>query len=54
MLADGRGADLLAHAAELALKVYPLVKFCDDQFTAVERIRLELAATQKLTTLKDI
>ena len=32
--------------------VYPLVKFCDDLFTAAERSRIELAATQKLATLK--
>ncbi len=53
MLAEGREAELRAHASELALKIYPLVKFCDDQFTAAERARIELAATQKLTTLKE-
>ena len=53
MLADGREEELRAHASELALKIYPLVKFCDDQFTAAERARIEMAATQKLTTLKE-
>jgi len=53
MLADGREAELRVHASELALKIYPLVKFCDDQFTAAERERVELAATQKLATLKE-
>jgi diguanylate cyclase (GGDEF)-like protein len=53
MLADGREAELRVHASELALKIYPLVKFCDDQFTAAERERIELAATQKLATLKE-
>jgi hypothetical protein len=35
------------------VKIFPLVKFCDDQFTAAERARIELAATQKLSTLKE-
>jgi len=53
MLAEGRDEELRAHASELALKIFPLVKFCDDQFTAAERARIELAATQKLSTLKE-
>jgi len=53
MLAAGREAELRAHAAELALKIFPLVKFCDDQFSAAERERIELAATQKLAVLWD-
>ena len=52
LLAQGRGEELRAHASELAAMVYPLVKFCDDLFTAAERSRIELAATQKLATLK--
>lgn len=52
MLADGRGAELRAHVSELALKIFPLVKFCDEQFSVAERSRLELAATQKLSILQ--
>ncbi len=52
LLATGRGAELQAFASELALRIYPLVKFCDDQFSVAERSRIEMAATQKLATLK--
>ncbi len=52
LLAAGRGAELHAFASELALRIYPLVKFCDDQFSVAERSRIEMAATQKLATLK--
>ena len=52
LLAAGRGAELQAFASELALRIYPLVKFCDDQFSVADRKRLEMAATQKLATLK--
>ena len=52
LLAAGRGAELLPFAAELALRIYSLVKFCDDQFSVAERNRIEMAATQKLATLK--
>ena len=52
LLAAGRGAELRAFAPELALKIYPLVKFCDDQFTVAERAKIEMAVTQKLATLE--
>ncbi|MBL8385096.1 MAG: response regulator [Burkholderiales bacterium] len=54
LLAAGQGGELRAHVAELALRIFPLVKFCDDQFTAAERERVELAITQRLSTLKEI
>ena len=54
LLAAGRGAELLPFAAELALRIYSLVKFCDDQFSVAERNRIEMAATQKLATLKAV
>ena len=52
MLAAGRGAELDSFVHELALKVYPLVKYCDDQFTAEDLEKFELAVTQKLATLE--
>jgi two-component system, cell cycle response regulator len=51
LLAAGRGGELHAFAEELALKIYPLVKFCDERFSIAERTRIELAATQKLPTI---
>ena len=52
VLAAGRGAELDSFVHELALKVYPLVKYCDDQFTAEDVEKFELAVTQKLATLE--
>jgi diguanylate cyclase (GGDEF)-like protein len=51
LLAAGRGDELRPFAAELALKIFPLVKYCDEQFSAAERERVELVATQRLATL---
>ena len=52
MLAAGRGGELRAIAGDLATRIFPLVKFCDDQFTVAERTRIETAATMRLPTLK--
>lgn len=52
LLAEGRGDELRPFAAELALKIFPLVKYCDEHFSAAEQERIEMAATQRLTTLK--
>jgi diguanylate cyclase (GGDEF)-like protein len=51
LLAAGRGGELHAFAEELALKIYPLVKYCDERFSVAERARVELAATQPLPTI---
>ena len=52
MLAGGRGDDLLPFVRELALRVYPLVQFCDEQFSAHDHEKLELTATQRMRALK--
>ena len=61
MLADGRGAELETHVAELARNIYPLVKFCDEMFekassTHQNRIlkaaELLMLKTQPMETLK--
>lgn len=52
MLAGGRGDDLLPFARELALRVYPLVQFCDEQFSVHDHEKLELTATQRMRALK--
>ena len=52
MLAGGRGDDLLPFVRELARRVYPLVQFCDEQFSAHDHEKLELTATQRMRALK--
>ena len=52
LLAIGRGHELLPFAAELAIRIYPLVRYCDEQFTAAQREKIELTATQRMATLQ--
>ncbi|HEX4327539.1 MAG TPA: diguanylate cyclase [Burkholderiales bacterium] len=61
LLAEGRGAELEVHVAELARAVYPLVKFCDEMFEKaatthqtrmLKASELLLMKTQPMETLK--
>lgn len=51
LIASGRAHELKPFAEELAIRIYPLVKFCDEQFTAAERQKVELTATQRMALL---
>ena len=58
LLAAGQGRKLTAHAAELARRIYPLVRFCDQMFesdadaSAEVRVQRVLTRTQKMKALK--
>lgn len=58
MLAAGRGEALVPHAAELARRLYPLARFCDDLFTRDPDVSSEikipksLAKTQRMKKLE--
>lgn len=51
LLAVGRGEELKAFASELAIRIYPLAKFCDEQFSVSNQPRPDIAKTQRLATL---
>lgn len=57
LLAAGQAHQLTAHAAELARRIYPLVRFCDDVFesdvdaSAEVRVQRVLTRTQKMKAL---
>ena len=58
LIAAGQGHELKAHAADLARRIYPLVRFCDDVFesdvdaSAEVRVQRVLTRTQKMNVLK--
>ena len=49
MLAAGRGEALVPHAGELARRLYPLVRFCDDLFTRDPDVSSEIKLPKQLT-----
>ena len=48
MLAAGRGEALAPHAGELARRLYPLVRFCDDLFTRDPEVSSEIKLPKQL------
>ena len=49
MLAAGRGEALVPHAGELARRLYPLVRFCDDLFTRDPDVSSGIKLPKQLT-----
>ena len=49
MLASGRSEALVPHAGDLARRLYPLVRFCDDLFTRDPDVSAEIKLPKTLT-----
>jgi diguanylate cyclase (GGDEF)-like protein len=51
LIATGRADELKPFVSELAIRIYPLAKFCDEQFSDSGRPRPESQKTQRMSTV---
>lgn len=51
LIATGRADELKPFVSELAIRIYPLAKFCDEQFTSAARPKADAVRTQKLPSV---